>query len=133
MVLLAVIPRIPQTEELLNVLFANTGIAGLALLVTAIEQTAKKQLSFFHALFVQHILFFLGTGAAPVGECVSVSRPFVSCSDFQRMQENTYGAGAALPWDSLYNSPQSSHSQFGRCTCGSAQKTSDLSINATIK
>jgi hypothetical protein len=70
MVLLAVIPRSPYTEELLNVLFANTGIAGLALLITAIEQTAKNQLSLFHAIFVQHILFFLGTGAAPVGKYI---------------------------------------------------------------
>ena len=80
MVFLSVIPRTPHTEELLNVLFANTGIAGLGLLVTAIQQTAKQKhkLSFFHAIFVQHILFFLGIGAAPVGECRLVSRFFIS-------------------------------------------------------
>ena len=131
MVFLALIPRTPHTEELLNVLYANTGIAGLGLLVTAIQQTANNKLSFFHALFVQHILFFLGIGAAPIGECILVSRPFVSCSDFQRMQANTPGAEAALPWGLSYNSPQSSHSQLGRCTCGSTQKTSDLSLHAT--
>ncbi|KAN0139876.1 hypothetical protein V8E53_002538 [Lactarius tabidus] len=68
MVLLAVIPRIPHTEELLNVLYANTGIAGLCLLVTAIQQTVKSELSLFHAIFIQHILFFLGIGVAPVGK-----------------------------------------------------------------
>ncbi|KAF8270785.1 hypothetical protein EI94DRAFT_1721914 [Lactarius quietus] len=68
MVLLAVIPQTPHTEELLNVLYANTGIAGLGLLVTAIQQTASRQLSLFHAIFVQHILFFLGIGIAPVGK-----------------------------------------------------------------
>lgn len=82
MVLLAVVPRTPHTEELLNALYSNAGIAGLGLLVTAIEQTAKNELSLFHALFIQHILFFLGTGTAPMGECASVSRPLVSCSDF---------------------------------------------------
>jgi len=68
MILLAVIPRTPLTEELLNVLYANTGIAGLGLLVTAIQQSANQELSFFHAIFVQHILFFLGIGVAPVGK-----------------------------------------------------------------
>ncbi|KAI9465488.1 hypothetical protein BJY52DRAFT_1220719 [Lactarius psammicola] len=68
MVLLAVVPRTPHTEELLNALYANAGIAGLGLLVTAIQQTASNKLSLFHALFIQHILFFLGTGAAPMGK-----------------------------------------------------------------
>ncbi|KAH9065412.1 hypothetical protein EDB87DRAFT_1679886 [Lactarius vividus] len=69
MVLLAVVPRTPQTEELLNALYSNAGIAGLGLLVTAIQQTASnQQLSLFHAIFIQHILFFLGTGAAPIGK-----------------------------------------------------------------
>jgi len=67
-VLLALIPQTPDTEELLNVLYANTGIAGIGLLVTAIQQTAKQELSFFHAIFVQHMLFFLGTGVAPIGK-----------------------------------------------------------------
>jgi hypothetical protein len=83
LVLLAFVPRTPHTEELLNVLYANTGIAGLGLLVTAVQQTASKQLSFFHAIYVQHILFFLGIGVAPVGECAVVSPPCVSRSDLQ--------------------------------------------------
>lgn len=67
MLLLAFVPRTPYTEELLNVLYANTGIAGLGLLVTAVQQTASKNLSLFHAIYVQHMLFFLGIGVAPVG------------------------------------------------------------------
>lgn len=78
MLLLAFIPRAPETAELLNVLNANTGVAGLALLVTAIQQTFSHELSLFHAIFTQHILFFLGIGIAPMGECALVSRPFVS-------------------------------------------------------
>lgn len=69
MLLLAIIPRTPNTEELLNKLYENTGIAGFALLLTAIIQTFAKQLSLFEALFTLHILFFLGTGASPMGEC----------------------------------------------------------------
>jgi hypothetical protein len=68
MLLLALIPQRPNTKELLNALYANAGIAGLGLLLTAIIQTAQKQLSLFHALFTLHILFFLGTGASPMGE-----------------------------------------------------------------
>jgi len=68
MVLLGLIPQTPHTEELLNALYANAGIAGLGLLLTAIIQTAQNNLSLFEAIFILHILFFLGTGAAPMGE-----------------------------------------------------------------
>jgi hypothetical protein len=68
MVLLALIPQMEHTEELLNALYANAGIAGLGLLLTAIIQTAQKNMSLFEALFVLHILFFLSTGASPMGE-----------------------------------------------------------------
>jgi len=67
-VFLAVIPQTPHTEELLNALYANAGIYGLGLLLTAIIQTAQKNLSLFEAIFILHILFFLGTGASPMGE-----------------------------------------------------------------
>ena len=103
MLLLAFVPRTPYTEELLNVLYANTGIAGLGLLVTAVQQTASRQLSLFHAIYVQHILFFLGIGVAPVGECVLVSRPCVPRSDLPRIQANTTGPRAALSSGLLYN------------------------------
>ncbi len=68
MLLLAIIPRTPNTEELLNSLYANAGLAGFGLLLTAIIQTGLKQLSLFEALFILHILFFLGTGASPMGK-----------------------------------------------------------------
>jgi len=68
MVFLAVIPQTPHTEELLNALYANAGISGLGLLLTAIIQTAQNNLSLFEAIFTLHILFFLGTGASPMGK-----------------------------------------------------------------
>ena len=68
MLLLALIPQTPHTEELLNALYANAGISGFGLLLTAIIATAQHQLSLFHAIFILHILFFLGTGASPMGE-----------------------------------------------------------------
>lgn len=68
MVLLAIIPRTPHTEVLLNKLYANAGIAGFGLLLTAIIQTCLNQLSLFDALFILHILFFLGTGVSPMGK-----------------------------------------------------------------
>jgi hypothetical protein len=74
-ILLTVIPETPETEEVLLALSSNAGLAGLGLLVTAIVQTATKQLSFFHALFIFHILFFLGIGATSMGECSGMSRP----------------------------------------------------------
>lgn len=77
MLLLATIPRTPGTEEFLNSLYRNAGIAGFGLLLTAIIQNATNQLSLFEALFILHILFFLGTGASPMGKC-SLSSLFSS-------------------------------------------------------
>ncbi|KAI0250810.1 hypothetical protein BJV78DRAFT_537311 [Lactifluus subvellereus] len=68
MLLLALVPKMPETEEVLAALYSNAGLSGLGLLVTAIVQTATRQLSLFHAIFVFHILFFLGIGAAPMGK-----------------------------------------------------------------
>jgi hypothetical protein len=76
MILLAIIPRTPNTEELLSALYAAAGFSGLGLLLTAIIQTALNQLSIFEGLFVFHVLFFLSTGAAPSGESSASSRPF---------------------------------------------------------
>ena len=76
MILLAIIPRTPNTEELLNSLYTNAGISGFGLLLTAIIQTALNQLSLFHAIFILHILFFLGTGVSPMGECSAFSCPY---------------------------------------------------------
>ena len=74
MILLAIIPITPHTEELLNSIYLNAGIAGFGLLLTAIIQTAMHKLSLFHAIFILHILFFLGTGASPMGKCAVFSR-----------------------------------------------------------
>ncbi|KAI0284010.1 hypothetical protein BGY98DRAFT_949975 [Russula aff. rugulosa BPL654] len=68
MLLLPIIPRTPNTEELLNSLYQNAGITGFALLFTAIIQTGLNELSLFEALFILHILFFLGIGASPMGK-----------------------------------------------------------------
>jgi len=68
MLLLPIIPRTPNTEELLNSLYKNAGIAGFGLLFTAIIQTGLNKLSLFEALFIIHVLFFLGTGASPMGK-----------------------------------------------------------------
>ena len=80
LLLLAIIPVMPETEEILIGLYSMAGLAGLGLLVTAIILTAQNQLSLFDALFVFHVLFFLGIGATPTGECSSrnVTRPFSS-------------------------------------------------------
>jgi hypothetical protein len=64
-ILLALVPQMPETEELLNALYANAGLSGLGLFVTAI---IHPRLSLFHTIFIFHILFFLGIGAAPMGE-----------------------------------------------------------------
>jgi len=68
MILLAIVPRTPYTEELLSALYAAAGFSGLGLLLTAIIQTALNQLSIFEGLFVFHVLFFLSAGAAPSGK-----------------------------------------------------------------
>jgi hypothetical protein len=80
MLLLAVIPRTPNTEELLNSLYANAGISGFGLLLTAIVQTAQGELSLFEAIFILHILFFLGTGVSPMSKCLAFSCLFPSRS-----------------------------------------------------
>ncbi|KAI0004512.1 hypothetical protein BJV74DRAFT_881105 [Russula compacta] len=68
MLILAIIPRTPNTEEMLDSLYSNAGIAGFGLLLTAIIQSALNELSLFDALFILHILFFLGTGASPMSK-----------------------------------------------------------------
>jgi Mg2+/citrate symporter len=82
-ILLTVIQKTPETEELLLALLSSAGLAGLGLLVTAIIQTVTEQLSLFHALFIFHILFFFVIGASSTGECSGVSRP--SCLTFKRL------------------------------------------------
>jgi len=56
-----------ETEPLLGALHTNVGVSCLALLITAIVETSKNQLSLFHAIFIWHILFLFGISASPVG------------------------------------------------------------------
>jgi len=42
-------------------------MSGFALLVTAIVRTAQHKLTLYHAIFILHMLFFLGIGMFPTG------------------------------------------------------------------
>jgi hypothetical protein len=63
----ACIPNLPAFDPLRAVLRANAGVSGTALLITAIIQTSQHQLSLYHALFILHMLFFLGITITPAG------------------------------------------------------------------
>jgi hypothetical protein len=78
LVLRTVIPAEPKNHEILSRLDINNAVACLGLLVTAITQTATNQLPLFDALFVFHILFFLGASAFPPSECSRIPRPLRS-------------------------------------------------------
>jgi len=68
MLVMALVPNIPGvTSPLLNVVAGNAGISGVALLITAIVETAQQQLSLYHAIFILHILYFTGVMVAPGG------------------------------------------------------------------
>ncbi|KAJ3566785.1 hypothetical protein NP233_g6792 [Leucocoprinus birnbaumii] len=64
----AILPETPLTVPLIDVCRANASMSGFALLVTAIIRTAEQQLSLYHAIFILHMLFFLGIGLFPVGK-----------------------------------------------------------------
>ncbi|KAF8625964.1 hypothetical protein AX17_006689 [Amanita inopinata Kibby_2008] len=81
--LMAVIPETPATLPLLEVLIANAGVSGVALLITAIVQTVQKQLSLYHAIFIIHMLYFLGVAVVPTGRyrgniCIQTIRALTS-------------------------------------------------------
>jgi len=66
---MAVIPEIPGiTSPLLSVLSTNAAVSGTALVITAIIQTAQHKLSLYHAIFIIHMLYFLGVALSPVGK-----------------------------------------------------------------
>ncbi|KAF8330677.1 hypothetical protein F5887DRAFT_1178591 [Amanita rubescens] len=68
MLLMALIPEIPGvTTPLLDVIASGAGISGVALLITAIVETVKGQLSLYHAIFIIHMLYFTGVMVAPSG------------------------------------------------------------------
>ncbi|KAF5363259.1 hypothetical protein D9756_000221 [Leucocoprinus leucothites] len=64
----AVLPETPLTLPLIDVCRANASMSGFALLVTAIVRTAQHKLTLYHAIFVLHMLFFLGIGLFPIGQ-----------------------------------------------------------------
>ncbi|KAI0319109.1 hypothetical protein OF83DRAFT_1055552 [Amylostereum chailletii] len=66
--LIAMIPKTAATEPLLETLFTNAGLSGLALLISTIIQTAKGNLDLYHAIYIQHLLFFLGIGIFPAAK-----------------------------------------------------------------
>jgi len=47
-------------EKLLNDLWANAGLMGFGLFITAVIQTVRESLDLYHAIFVLNILYFLG-------------------------------------------------------------------------
>jgi hypothetical protein len=63
----AMIPNFPLFDPLRDVLTTNAGVSGTALLITAVIQTAQHQLSLYHAIFILHMLFFLGITVSPTG------------------------------------------------------------------
>jgi hypothetical protein len=67
----AFIPNHPIFHPLRDVLIANAGVSGTALLITAVIQTAQHQLSLYHAIFILHMLFFLGITVSPTGTSIS--------------------------------------------------------------
>jgi len=98
MMLLAVIPRSSETEQLLTVLYTNTGIAGFGLLVTAIQQTVTNQLSLFHATFVLHILLSLGISVASVGRYSWTTSRIVMLTVAQYISQIAFTAWALYLW-----------------------------------
>ncbi|KAM6490040.1 hypothetical protein JOM56_014619 [Amanita muscaria] len=66
--LMALIPDLPgRTSPLVEVLAENAGISGLALLITAINETRRGNLSLYHAIYIIHMLYFTGIMVAPAG------------------------------------------------------------------
>ncbi|KAH9175723.1 hypothetical protein EDB89DRAFT_1903552 [Lactarius sanguifluus] len=58
----AVIPWRRSTERLINALNANAGlrVTGFGLLIAVIIQTFQNRLDLYHAIFMLHIMYFLG-------------------------------------------------------------------------
>jgi len=56
----AVVPRRRSTKKLIDALNANAGLTGFGLLIAAVIQTFQYRLDLYHAIFVLHIVYFLG-------------------------------------------------------------------------
>ncbi|KAF8336328.1 uncharacterized protein EI90DRAFT_3152532 [Cantharellus anzutake] len=65
--IIALIPRIPETEELRKSLTQGAGLNGVALLLTAVVQTGSNSLDLYHAIIIIHMLGFLGLATYPAG------------------------------------------------------------------
>ncbi|TDL14146.1 hypothetical protein BD410DRAFT_734535 [Rickenella mellea] len=63
--LLAVIPRAEETKPLISSLLSNTRVYALSLLLTAIIQTGKGQLTLYHAVLTFHMLMFFAITFLP--------------------------------------------------------------------
>jgi hypothetical protein len=57
--LTALTPENEYTTELLDGVYKNAVLYGLALVMTAVIQTLQKQLDLYHAIFVMQVLFSL--------------------------------------------------------------------------
>lgn len=64
-VIISLIPNSEEYKELLGSLRTNAGLNGLALLITAMEQTFKDSITLYHAIIILHMLGFLGFGELP--------------------------------------------------------------------
>lgn len=60
--IIALIPEWEETAELLGILRTNAGISGLALLITAVEQTFTRSITLYHAIVIFQMISFLGIG-----------------------------------------------------------------------
>ncbi|KAI9454676.1 hypothetical protein BJY52DRAFT_713919 [Lactarius psammicola] len=59
--IVAVLPRRPSTEKLIDTLNVNAGLTCFGLLIAAIIQTFQNRLDLYHAIFVLYFVNFLGT------------------------------------------------------------------------
>lgn len=82
--IIAILPETPLTYPLIDVCRANATMSGFALLVTAIVRTAQHQLTLYHAIFILHMLFFLGIGVFPTGELTLPTSIFVRGRTYSR-------------------------------------------------
>lgn len=65
--ILTILPSIPATGELINVLASAVSLNGFALVITSVVQTKARQLSFFHAIIIVQLLQFMGIAVYPAG------------------------------------------------------------------
>jgi hypothetical protein len=69
--LTALTPENECTTELLDGVYKNAVLYGLALVMTAVIQTLQKQLDLYHAIFVMQIIFSLDFVYAYGAVCIT--------------------------------------------------------------